>query len=337
MSSKTSTSEKKRKVGGTTSAIRRIVNLLPEGTIISSTEVLSLGPRKSVYKALSRMSSAGGDLFRLARGLYFKKKQNQQDWRPETEEIVGAKLRAFQRDAVPSPVSDKLSQKISQRRSPQDKESAWSKSEIHLDTNGNTSSFRLYNGLVVKLKRIAQRKFDLAKTEAGRKARVLWEAAEALNPKHLMEFSKSIGREERQDLKVLLPLLPHWLSDTLGAPWSHKREVHRFPRSLPSGQPAQWFSTSSTSHSRAYRSTYRPPPLDCDAIPHDLANRTENITTELAAGEQGPHAGDRNPQEREDIRWIYSSTPDYSRDGPEKGLDIMAHWHERRYPSLWNN
>lgn len=285
MSSTTSTT-KRKKVGGITSAIRRVVNLVPEGTIISSAELLALGPRKAVYKALSRMSSIAGDLFRLARGLYLKKKQNQPDWRPPIEEIVAAKLRAFQRDAVPAPASDTLSKKIPQRRFSKNKETS-SKSEIQLDTNGNTSSFQLYNGLVVKIKRIAQRKFDLAKTEAGRKARVLWEAAESLAPKHLMDFAKSIGREERKDLKVLLPLLPHWLADTLGAPWSHKPEVHRFPRSLPSGAPAQWFSISSVSHSRAYRSSNRTPPLDCDNIEpvaHAPPHRSDSFTAAPAPG-----------------------------------------------------
>lgn len=285
MSATTSTTRNK-KVGGITSAIRRVVNLLPEGTIISSVELLALGPRKSVYKALSRMSSLEGDLFRLARGLYLKKKQNQPDWRPATEEIVEAKLRAFQRDAVPAPASDALSHNIPQRRFSENRQTT-RESEIQLDTNGNTSSFRLYNGLVVKIKRIAQRKFDLAKTEAGRKARVLWEAAESLTPKHLIDFAKSIGREERKDLKVLLPLLPHWLADTLGAPWSHKPEVHRFPRSLPSGPPTQWFSISCVSHSRAYRSSYRIPPLDCDGVEllaHGPPHRSESFTAEPATG-----------------------------------------------------
>lgn len=68
---------------------------------------------------------------------------------------------------------------------------------------------------------------------------------------------------ERRDLKVLLPLLPHWLSDSWGAPWGQKWEVHTFPGPMKANDQSLWFSTSAISHSRDYRSTSCSPPLNC--------------------------------------------------------------------------
>lgn len=242
------------------SSLRRYINIAPDGTIFTTAELRALGKRKAIDKFLSR-AAAVGRVVRLARGVYFKPRNDAPDWRPPIEDIVMAKVRAFQRDVVPSPASEPLSQK-----NPQHEQVGHPLSpiegEIHLDTNGNTSSFRLYNGLIVKLKHIAMRKFDLAQSAVGRKLRDLWASVEALNPAHLVRFSQSIGREERRDLKVLLPLIPHWLSDTLGAPWTHKWEVHRFGRKEPSGAPHEWFSTKAVSRSRTHRASSRPAQVD---------------------------------------------------------------------------
>lgn len=251
-----------KRVQGTTSSLRRYWNQIPEGTIVPTRELLSLGPRDALDKAFSRLC-AFGKAARLARGLYLKIRESDPHWRPSIQDIITAKLCAFQRDIVPAPTGELLSKNIPRqvRRPKANSNNA----EIRLDTTGSTSSFRLYNGLVVRLRHIAPRKFDLAQTVVGNKVRVLWEAAAGLMHNHLTEFKQSLGREERKDLKVLIPLLPQWLSDPLAFPWAHKWEVHRFPRSQSECCSAHWFSKTSVSHSRAYRSSSRPPPLNCDA------------------------------------------------------------------------
>lgn len=252
----------KKRVQGTTSSLRRYWNQIPDGTIVPTREVLPLGPRDALDKAFSRLCACGKAV-RLARGLYLKTKKSEPEWRPPIQDIVLAKLRAFQRDAVPAPSEEPFSKEIPQRSSKRScRESA---ADIHLDTTGSTSAFRLYNGVLVRLRHIASRKFDLAQSAIGKKIRVLWEAADNLKSKHLTEFKQALGREERKDVKVLIPLFPQWLSDPLGVPWTHKWEVHRFPRSQSDCSSAHWFSKTSVSHSRAYRSSSRPPPLDCDA------------------------------------------------------------------------
>ncbi|MBY0552029.1 MAG: type IV toxin-antitoxin system AbiEi family antitoxin domain-containing protein [Candidatus Obscuribacterales bacterium] len=242
------------------SSLRRYINMAPEGTMFTTAELRTLGKRKAIDKFMSR-AAAAGLLFRLARGVYLKPRSDVPAWRPPIEDIVMAKVRAFQRDVVPSPSNESLLQKGSQPDQT-DNSIPSAEDEIHLDTNGNTSSFRLYNGLVVKLKHIAMRKFDLAQSAVGRKLRDLWASVEALNPSHLMQFSQSLGREERRDVKVLLPLLPHWLSDVLGSSWIHKWEVHRFSRRESSGTPSAWFSSLAISRSRAHRSSSRPAPVN---------------------------------------------------------------------------
>lgn len=242
------------------SSLRRYINMAPEGTIFTTAELRTFGNRKAIDKFMSR-AAAAGRLIRLARGVYFKPKSNLPDWRPPIEDIVLAKVRAFQRDVVPCPASNPVSQEISQNEQAHHPMSPI-EGEIHLDTDGNTSSFRLYNGLIVKLKHIAMRKFDLAQSAVGRKLRDLWASVEALNPAHILQFSQSIGREARRDVKVLLPLLPHWLSDVLGSPWMHKWEVHRFGRKESGESPPEWFSSVALRRSRAHRSSSRPSPVD---------------------------------------------------------------------------
>lgn len=247
-----------RGADGTDASIGRFVCSVMQGTVFTTRELLVFGSRTAVDKSLSRRC-ARAEIVRLSSGVYLKPKIGDRDWRPNAQEIVEAKLAAFRKIAIPTAAAEALAIRIALFHKADNNNSH---GEVRFDTNGATSSFRLYNGQTVRVQRISMRKFDLAQSDVGRMTRVLWEVADPMNlQENIRLLSQSLGREERKDVKLLLPLMPGWLSNALGAPWTHKWEAHSFPGPKESRHPAMWFSTSSISQSRASRLTSGAPPF----------------------------------------------------------------------------
>ena len=218
-----------------------------------------------------------------------KVKGSAPDWRPSTEAIVHAKLLAFRRIGVPA-ASTKLgaSSQLSANNS-QSKNNAKLSAEsdtsiapnalapdaiapqndqqtIVYEITGNKSKFRLFNSIVVHVKSISNRKLDLAQSVVGAKLKNLWQTIDRLCEDSAHAFLTGAGREEKSDVKALLPLLPQKMSDLLGAPWNHRQEVVQVSSTLSDGPEAgiraiEWFSLSAISQSRTLRTMKRPPPL----------------------------------------------------------------------------
>lgn len=251
-----------------TSAIRRFLVTLAEGAVFSTRDLLSLGSRTAVDSALSRMVAAE-HIVRLTSGLFMKVKRSDPDWRPSIQTIAEAKLLAFRRIGVATTNAQTDAITQSSKSNAQSKacgDGTISVSQTNLqtvvyETTGNRSKFRLFNGIVVQVKSIANRKLDLAQSVVGTKLKNIWQSVEQLCEDSARAFLRSLGREERADVKVLLPLLPQNISDLLGAPWSHRADV--FPiLSVRDDRPqGEWFSLCAISHSRALRTQKRPPPL----------------------------------------------------------------------------
>lgn len=275
-----------------TAAIRRFLLTIAGGTIFSTRELLTLGSRSAIDSALSRLVAAGA-IVRLASGLYMKFKASDPNWRPGTEAIIQAKLLAFRRIGVAA--SETLSKfdvelKTADGRSRQEAQSKDesdssmapnaikpaeainetasqnSQSTVVYEITGNRSKFRLFNGILVQVTSMANRKLDLAQSVIGAKLKNLWKSVDCLCEDSARKFLGGLGREERSDVKALLPLLPRKLSDLLGAPWNHRQEVLPVS-SLFDDNPAvgsrtvEWFSLSAISRSRAHRGMMRPPPV----------------------------------------------------------------------------
>lgn len=236
---------------GATSAIRRFLMTIVEGSIFSTRDLLSLGARSAIDSALSRLVAASR-IVRLASGLYMIVKASDPDWRPTAEAIIQAKLLAFRRIGVEAqtPSNDTNKTSASQGSAP-----------VTYEISGNRSKFRLFNGIFVHLKPMANRKLDLAQSELGRKLKNLWQSVEHNCDERARTFLRELGREEKADVKVLLPLLPQKLSDCLGAPWNHKGEVYPLLRQLDDCLPTEWFSLYAITQSRSLRSTKHPQPL----------------------------------------------------------------------------
>ena len=238
-----------------TAAIRRFLATIVEGAIFSTRDLLSLGSRAAIDSALSRMV-ASGIIVRLASGLFLKVKASDPDWRPTTQAIVQAKLLAFRRIGVAAAETQSNGEGDTSIAGPNGK-------TVIYEIAGNRSKFRLFNGILVHVKSMAHRKLDLAQSEIGTRLKDLWQLAEGLCEDSVLAFVRSLGREEKGDVKVLLPLLPRKISDLLGAPWNHKQEVFPVSYTGDDSSRVEWFSLRAMSHSRMLRTMKRPhPPLE---------------------------------------------------------------------------
>ncbi|MBY0550625.1 MAG: hypothetical protein K2W95_25325 [Candidatus Obscuribacterales bacterium] len=233
-----------------TSAIRRFLVTIVEGAIFATRDLLSIGSRSSIDSALSRMV-ASGRIVRLASGLFMKPKASDPDWRPPTETIVQSKLLVFRRIGVAVSETPVKAQ--------DDTPALPGDQTVTYEISGNRSRFRLFNGIFVQVRSMANRKLDLAQCDLGTKLKTLWQSADRICEDSVRAFLSGLGREEKSDIKVLLALLPHHLSDLLGAPWNHKTVVIPIS-SISDRSRLEWFSLNAISQSRSLRSMKHPPP-----------------------------------------------------------------------------
>lgn len=236
-----------------TASIRRFLATIAEGASFSTRDLLSLGSRSAIDSALSRMVAAG-TIVRLASGLFMKFKMDDPDWRPPTQEIVQTKLLAFRRTGVAA--ADTQAETESETSL-----APSSAQTVVYEITGNRSQFRLFNGILVQIKSIANRKLDLAQTAVGAKLKNLWQSTKTLCEDSTRKFVTSLGREERADMKALLPLLPQKISDRLGAPWNHRHQVVAISSIRDDCSSDKWFSSIAISQSRKLRTMKPPPPL----------------------------------------------------------------------------
>lgn len=236
-----------------TAAIRRFLATITEGVLFATRDILSLGSRSAIDSALSRMVAAG-TIVRLASGLFMKVKMNDPDWRPPMQVIVQTKLLAFRRTGVAAADTQAKTESETSLAPSNDQ-------TVVYEITGNRSRFRLFNGILVQIKSIANRKLDLAQTAIGAKLKNLWQSTETLCEDSTRKFVMSVGREERDDMKALLPLLPQKISDRLGAPWNHRPQVVAISSIRDDNSNDKWFSLIAISQSRQLRTMKRPPPL----------------------------------------------------------------------------
>lgn len=237
-----------------TAAIRRFLATLVEGAIFATRDLLSLGSRSTIDSALSRMV-VSGRIVRLASGLFLKVKTDDPDWRPSTEKIVQAKLLSFRRIGVAAADAQSVAEGETSAAAPEKCET------VVYEITGNNSRFRLFNGIIVQVKSIANRKLDLAQCVVGKKLKKLWQSVGTICADSARAFARGLGREERTDVKVLLPLLPKKLSDLLGSPWNHSPEVFPVSSIRNDSSGVEWFSLDAINEKRTQRTIKRPPPL----------------------------------------------------------------------------
>lgn len=235
-----------------TASIKRFLMTIAESVIFATRDLLSLGSRTAIDSALSRLV-ASGRIVRLAWGLFMKVKTNDPDWRPQIEAVAQAKLLAFRRvGGAALEAQSALECNTS---------SAHTDQTVTYQVAGNRSKFRLFDGTVINVKAVSNRKLDLAQSKLGARLKNLWQSVERLCEESALAFVRSLGREEKADVKALLPLLPQRLSDFLGAPWNHKPEVFPISHIPDECSKLEWFSLEAIRQSRTLRTMKRPPPV----------------------------------------------------------------------------
>jgi Family of unknown function (DUF6088) len=154
---------------GAISMIRRYINVLPEGKIFSTRDVLTFGMRAAVDQALHRLV-VQERIRRLARGVFVKETGDTKEY-PDAE-IARVKAESFGRVFATHsvPVVDPLSEDAGKMPP----------STVFL-VNGRSSKFHI-GDRTIYLKGISPRKLQLASARVGEGARVIWRSNIKLMP-----------------------------------------------------------------------------------------------------------------------------------------------------------
>ncbi len=191
------------------SMIKRYINLLPEGQIFTTRDVLQFGMRAAVDKALQRLILKDF-IVRLARGVFVKERSRRSIY--SDLEIAHAKAAAFGRRILLAPINV-----VDDPRSRNYGEPICNQT-FYID--GHTSSFKI-GDKTITLKHSAPRKLRMTSTKAGEVARALWNLGERVANDNLIRGAKLLFR--RDDPSVFrknIRWMPAWLSDQIKfRPW----------------------------------------------------------------------------------------------------------------------
>jgi hypothetical protein len=196
-----------RKIFGTAARVRRYAFGVAVGELFTSRDLLNLGPRDAVDKAISRMVRAG-EVRRVARGVFVRL-----DWDsplPGIIEIATAKAKAFGRRILTH--ASKALQRLLKEQGGDDATQIFA-------TDGATTSFVVGDERVV-LKRYAPRKLMLEDKIQGLVVRALWDAGRhAVRTGMLRDITWSMNRTDSAELKLCCNVMPSWLSEKVA--WSN--------------------------------------------------------------------------------------------------------------------
>jgi hypothetical protein len=188
----------------TISNIRRQIFKAPKDHIFTTREFLAFGMRAAVDQALYRLVKRGL-LKRIARGVFIK--DGSPD--PSIEQIAKIKARAFGKTIIKHCGIIAHELKVLTMDNP----------EAAFATSGRSTSFRV-GSLKVNFKQISPRKMKLGDRTCGQALRALWYLGKNLcQPETIMKATRYFTRLDRQQVKVLAPFMPAWLTDNLGCYW----------------------------------------------------------------------------------------------------------------------
>jgi hypothetical protein len=183
--------------------IRRWIHHLPEGTIFTTRDCLIFGLRNAVDQALFRLVRDGW-IRRLARGVFAKDTVFRKVF--TDFEIVKAKAEAFGRRIVLQPLFVVP---------PRDSNFGKRPDTLLFYVEGHSSSFRI-GDKTVHLRKIGQRKVQLAKTKVGEAARSLWHLGEKLSAgEALLNAIAFFTRTDNAEFRRQMRWMPAWISDRI--------------------------------------------------------------------------------------------------------------------------
>jgi len=183
--------------------IRRYIQLLEEGQIFTTRDVLQFGQRGAVDKVLSRLVFAGR-IRRLARGVFVKDSTFLRQF--SDLEIATAKAQAFGRRILQAPLP------VIHNNNPKFGKPVCDKT-FYID--GHSSKFKI-GETTITFKHSAPRKLKLTETKAGETARALWNMGQMLVDGYTLMNATTWFLFTRNDSIIFrknMRWMPAWLSD----------------------------------------------------------------------------------------------------------------------------
>lgn len=183
-----------------------------------SGELLHLGTRASIDKALSRLASSG-NIQRVARGIYTK---NTSKSGIVEGKIVQATLSAISRhNNLPIQVSARAARAKLETLSPSIKGKYIASSELEENRefmwSGGTRKFKL-NGKSITIKKVSPRKVALCGKNAGLAVSSIWDLEKGkMSTRQINTIINQLSPPEQEALFTHKHTLPSWASDTLQA------------------------------------------------------------------------------------------------------------------------
>ncbi len=224
---------KKNMMIGVTSKIRRHISSLRQDEPFTTRELITYGSRKAIDNCIFRLVE-GGEIHRLAWGVFVKIRANGSHKKFTIEEIAHIKANSFGRKLHTHPFkkAKELAVILGLVR-PHEK---WKGEKVELETtfeiSGPSSSF-IYEGKRIYLKRTTRRKIQLDDSKVGLLARALWyngkDASYWLEVEdNLIRVMAGLHYRDRVELNQSAALIPSWLNDIINRE-NEKRYVIRRP------------------------------------------------------------------------------------------------------------
>ncbi len=182
---------------GTTTYISRHILRLPRTKIFTTREVLQYGSRGAVDEALSRMV-ASKFIVRLARGVFVK----DASLNPSRKEIVKAKAAAWGKTIFKH--AKKILANLGLAKKTSEDKATYA-------INAHSSSYGTIHGRVY-FKGIGTRRKRLCQSKVGKMVYALWHLGYGgCTGRDVAIASSSLGRTERQELRLQSSIMPAWL------------------------------------------------------------------------------------------------------------------------------
>ena len=207
----------------TISEVKRHVNRLKNGQILTTRELLSYGTRSAVDQAVCALVK-DGYMDRLARGVFVTTKS----WpavKVKDIDVATAKARAFGKELLTDAahIAGKLGIAADMGSPP---------NTVTFASSGCSSQFR-FGDITIRFRGICQRKFQLGETKSGQSLRALWHIGQrTVNAHTVQEAARNFLRTDREEIRrpCTAGMLPEWLKDFFAVVWhieKHKSKAER--------------------------------------------------------------------------------------------------------------
>ncbi len=205
---------------GVTSKIRRHISGLKQDEPFTTRELITYGSRRAIDNCIFRLVE-GGEIHRLARGVFVKIRANGSHKKFTIEEIAHIKANSFGRKLHTHPFkkAKELAVIMGLIRPHEKWKGETQEIETTFEISGPSSSF-IYEGKRIYFKRTTRRKIQLEDSKAGLLARALWyngiRASEMLRTENAQRLVMAgLNYKDREELLQSAALIPAWLNEII--------------------------------------------------------------------------------------------------------------------------